>query len=235
MFISIFVFLAPLLYALSIYIDMFTYHLKFNIHDGKNYRYLFSLINVFQYFARGFVLIFAPIMAYYTEEIKDKELIWQMTLWCHICTIILIFPLYSRDYSKKVSYFIIKKLNLFLGKREQKKNFFVQINPTEGQKVRIENRGDVLFLGFSYIAFLIFSFSMTFLYYIAFHYPERVLMLSSYSQMLNAFGAMSILLFVDPKMMVAIDRGKGIKELNFLTTMRILAHITLIVVLIIIK
>lgn len=64
---------APLMYAFSIYVDMFTYHLKFNLNDEKNYRYLFSLINVFQYSSRAFVLIFAPIMAYYTETIRDKK------------------------------------------------------------------------------------------------------------------------------------------------------------------
>lgn len=222
---------APLMYALSIYVDMFTYHLKFNLHDGKNYRYLFSLINVFQYSSRAFVLIFAPIMAYYTETIKDKNLIWQMILLCHILVIVLVIPLYNRNYSRKLSSFFIQKLNLILGKPEYKKSFSVDMNPVEEKKTKIETKSDVVFVLFSFVAFLIFSFSMTFLYYIAFHYPNKVLMLSSYSQLLNAFGAMSILLFIDPRIMAAIDKGDGIKELNFLTTSRILAHSVLIITL----
>ena len=104
--------IAPLMYAVSIYIDVFTYHLKFNLHDNKNFRYLFSLINVFQYSARGFILIFAPIMAYYTESVKDKDLIWLMTLLAHIFVILLLIMLYSRRYSLAISRFIISKLNL---------------------------------------------------------------------------------------------------------------------------
>ncbi|CEN39362.1 conserved membrane hypothetical protein [Capnocytophaga canimorsus] len=222
---------APLMYAFSIYVDMFTYHLKFNLNDEKNYRYLFSLINVFQYSSRAFVLIFAPIMAYYTETIRDKNLIWQMTLLCHILVIFLIIPLYNTNYSKKLSFFLIRKLNLILGKLEYKKNFSVDINPMQRKKTRIETKGDVAFILFSFIAFLIFSFSMTFLYYIAFYYPNKVLILSSYSQLLNAFGAMSILLFIDPRIMAAMDRGDGVKELNFLTTSRIMAHFVLIIIL----
>lgn len=229
------IYLAPLMYAISIYVDIVTYHLKFNLHDGKNYRYLFSLINVFQYTARGFVLIFVPIMAYYTENLKDKDLIWMATLLSHILVVLLLLPLFNRNHSLFLSKFIIGNLNKILGKSEYKKSFFVQINPTHNAKEPIRIKSDIAFFAISYIAFTIFSFSMTFLYYIVFYFPSNVLMLSSYSQILNTFGAISILLFIDPRFMAAIDNSKGLKQLNILTTSRIVAHCTLILVLIFLR
>ena len=226
--------IAPLMYAVSIYIDVFTYHLKFNLHDNKNFRYLFSLINVFQYSARGFILIFAPIMAYYTESVKDKDLIWLMTLLAHIFVILLLIMLYSRRYSLAISRFIISKLNFFLGKAEYKKDFTIILNPTF-RKEAINFKKDSLFFGFSFLASSVYGFSMTFLYYIAFYFPQKVLMLSSYSQVLNSVGAMSLLLFIDPRMMASIDNGKGLKELNIITTSRICANFVLILILLFIR
>ena len=225
--------IAPLMYALSIFVDVFTYHLKYNLHDGKNYRYLFSLINVFQYSARGFILVFVPIMAYYTESVKDETLIWLMILLAHLLVILLIFPLYHRKYSLFLSRFIITHLNRLLGKKEYKKDFVVNLNPITTIEKQW-HKADVLFFMFSLGAFLIYGFSMTFLYYIAYYYPQRALTLSSYSQILNMFGAMCILLFLDRRMMVSIDNGKGLKELNILTTSRIVAHFILIIILMVI-
>ena len=225
--------IAPLMYALSIFVDVFTYHLKYNLHDGKNYRYLFSLINVFQYSARGFILVFVPIMAYYTESVKDETLIWLMILLAHLLVILLIFPLYHRKYSLFLSRFIITHLNRLLGKKEYKKDFVVNLNPITTIEKQW-HKADVLFFMFSLGAFLIYGFSMTFLYYIAYYYPQRALTLSSYSQILNMFGAMCILLFLDPRMMVSIDNGKGLKELNILTTSRIVAHFIIIILMVIV-
>ena len=75
---------ASLAYAISIFIDLSSYFTKYYIQDKQNIRYLLSLINIYQYSARAFVLIFTPIAAYYTETVKDIDLVWLMILLCHI-------------------------------------------------------------------------------------------------------------------------------------------------------
>lgn len=233
--ISFLIYLAPVMYALSIFVDIFTYHLKFNVHDSKNYRYLFSLISVFQYTARGFILIFAPIMAYFTETVKDKHLIWAVTLIAHITVIFFLLPLYNRNFSRWLSQFLIKYLNKFLGKGEFKKSFVVYIKNDVYEKEKFEFRSDVSFFLISLLAFIVFSFSITFLYYITFYYPENILMLSTYSQLFNTIGAISILLFIDPRFMLAIDNNKGLKQLNIITSSRIVAHLLLIFILLVLQ
>jgi hypothetical protein len=53
---------------------MASHYLKFNLNDIKNLSCLFSLINVFQFSARAFVLIFIPVMTYFTEKVKNIDL-----------------------------------------------------------------------------------------------------------------------------------------------------------------
>ena len=52
--------LAAFSYATSIFVDVSVYHLKYYIQDSKNVRFNLSLINIYQYSARAFVLIFIP-------------------------------------------------------------------------------------------------------------------------------------------------------------------------------
>ena len=228
--------IASISYAMSIFIDLFTYHLKCNIHDSANLRYLFSLINIFQFSARGFVLVFIPIMAYYTETIKNINIIWSTTLYAHVFVVLVLLPLFSKRFSVFLSHKIIFILNYFLGKSKEinfakSKNTTIEVVTTKS-KTRLSG---FYFFIVAYLAGLFFSFSITFLYYLSFFYPQKALTLTSYSQILNMVGVLLLLLLIDPKLMTAIDKGKGHDELKQLTISRILVHITLIILLYILK
>jgi hypothetical protein len=228
--------IASLAYAMSIFIDVFAYHLKFNIHDNKNVRYLFSLINIFQFSARAFVLIFVPIMAYYTETVKDKMVVWEITLLSHFFVVLVLLPLYSDKFSYFFSKKIIQILNVFFGK--SKEINYIHINDLENENTIIKKNvkiNNFLFSMYSYASGFLFSFSITFLYYLSFSYPQKALTLTSYSQILNMFGVFLLVLLIDPKIMSAIDHGQGHQEIKLLTTARIFVHITLILILLIIR
>lgn len=226
--------IASVTYAISIFIDVFTYHLKFHIHDGKNLRYIFSLINIFQYSARAFVLIYAPIMAYYTETVKDKSLVWEITLMCHFFVILFIFPLFSKNLSCKISKKIIVLLNILFGKS---KNISLEnLNISEEiENEREKRKNNYFFFIITFLSGFLFSFSTTFLFYLSFYYPTKALTLTSYSQIINMIGVLILVLIIDPKIMASIDKGKGYEELKLLTTSRIFVHLSLIVILLFIK
>lgn len=226
--------IASISYAISIFIDVFTYHLKFHIHDSKNLRYIFSLINIFQYSARAFVLIYAPIMAYYTETVKDKFLVWETTLLCHFFVILFILPLFSKNLSYKISKKVIVLLNILFGK--SKNISFENLNIKEEiENEREKKNNNYFFFIITFISGFLFSFGTTFLFYLTFYYPTKALTLTSYSQIINMIGVLILVLLIDPKIMASIDKGKGHEELKLLTTSRIFVHLSLIVILIFIK
>jgi hypothetical protein len=228
--------IASISYAISIFIDVFAYHLKLNIHDNNNVRYLFSLINIFQFSARAFVLIFIPIMAYYTETVKDKHIVWEITLLSHLFVVIILLPLYSNKFSHGFSLNIIKILNIIFGK-SKKISFekFEQIKPSETNTINKSKFNKFYFVSFTFISGFMFSYSITFLYYLSFSYPQKALTLTSYSQILNMIGVLLLVLLIDPRIMSSIDKGEGSEEIKLLTTSRILVHITLVIILFLIK
>ena len=223
--------IAAIAYAFSIFIDVSVYHFKYYIQDNKNTRYLLSLINIFQYSSRGFILIFAPIMAFITESVKDKEEVWFITIVAHFLVILFLLPLYSYRFTSSFSVIVIKILNRFFGKSK----------PVQLQKIRKHSREVNLFsknwvlFASNYIAGFLFSISITFLYYVSFSFPQKALILSSMTQLINMFGSIILILFIDPRIMGAIDDGAGYKEIKILTTSRILVHITLVLILIFIR
>lgn len=223
--------LAAIAYAFSIFIDVATYHFKYYIQDNKNTRHLLSLINIFQYCSRGFILIFIPIMAFFTESVKDKNQVWLITILAHFSVIIILLPLYSHRFTFIFSKSVIKILNRFFGKSKSLNLIQIYKQP---RFFSITAKNCVLFLG-NYIAGFLFSFSITFLYYISFSFPQNALMLSSLTQLINMFGSVVLILFIDPRIMGAIDDGGGLKEIKILTTSRILVHITLFIILIFIR
>ena len=227
--------LAALSYAVSIFIDVSVYHLKYNIQDNKNVRYLLSLINIFQYSARAFVLLFMPIMAFITESLKDKDLVWNITILSHFFVVILLLPLFSSKFSSFLSIKVIEILNFIFGKSKkinlsqiQKKNNIIKDTPT----LSLTN---VLFFVITFIAGFLFSMSITFLYYLSFSFPQKALMLSSLTQIINMFGSLILVLFIDPKIMSCIDEEEGYHEISMLTMSRVIVHLILILILLIIK
>ena len=223
--------IAAIAYAFSIFIDVSVYHFKYYIQDNKNTRHLLSLINIFQYCSRGFILIFAPIMAFVTESIKDKNEVWLITIVAHFLVILFLLPLYSFRFTSSFSIVVIEILNRFFGKSK----------PVQLEKIRKHSREINLFsknwvlFASNYIAGFLFSISITFLYYVSFSFPQKALILSSMTQLINMFGSIILILFIDPRIMGAIDDGAGYKEIKILTTSRILVHITLVLILIFIR
>ena len=223
--------IAAIAYAFSIFIDVSVYHFKYYIQDNKNTRYLLSLINIFQYCSRGFILIFAPIMAFVTESVKDKNEVWLITIVAHFLVILFLLPLYSYRFTSSFSIVVIEILNRFFGKSKP-----VQLEKIRkhSREVNLFSKNGVLFAS-NYIAGFLFSISITFLYYVSFSFPQKALILSSMTQLINMFGSIILILFIDPRIMGAIDDGAGYKEIKILTTSRILVHITLVLILIFIR
>ena len=224
--------IASIAYAFSIFIDVSVYHFKYYIQDDKNTRHLLALINIFQYFSRGFILIFIPIMAYTTESIKDKNEVWMITILAHFLVILFLMPLYSFRFTSSFSIKIIKILNRFFGK--SKPITLEVIKKRTDNKINGFSNNWILFI-INYVAGFLFSISITFLYYISFHFSQKALILSSLTQFINMFGSMLIILFIDPRIMGAIDDGRGNKEIHILTSSRILVHTTLVFILVFIK
>ena len=220
--------IAAIAYAFSIFIDVSVYHFKYYIQDNKNTRHLLSLINIFQYCSRGFILIFAPIMAFVTESVKDKNEVWLITIVAHFLVILFLLPLYSFRFTSSFSIVVIEILNRFFGKSKP-----VQLEKIRkhSREVNLFSKNWVLFAS-NYIAGFLFSISITFLYYVSFSFPQKALILSSMTQLINMFGSIILILFIDPRIMGAIDDGAGYKEIKILTTSRILVHITLVLILI---
>lgn len=223
--------IAAIAYAFSIFIDVSVYHFKYYIQDNKNTRHLLSLINIFQYCSRGFILIFAPIMAFVTESVKDKNEVWLITIVAHFLVILFLLPLYSYRFTSSFSIVVIEILNKFFGKSKP-----VQLEKIRkhSREVNLFSKNWVLFAS-NYIAGFLFSISITFLYYVSFSFPQKALLLSSMTQLINMFGSIILILFIDPRIMGAIDDGAGYKEIKILTTSRILVHITLVLILIFIR
>lgn len=227
--------LAAIAYGISIFIDVAVYHLKYHIHDIKNLRYLFSLINIFQYSARAFVLIFVPIMAYYTETVKDPFLVWQITVLAHFFVILLLLFLLSKRFSLFFSINIIKLLNRFFGKNKTI-DLNVKYNGNNFNLIKSKTFLSKLMFSFNiFISGFMFSVGITFLYYLSFAYPQKALTLVSISQIINMFGSLILILLIDPKIMTSIDHGEGREEIKILTNSRIFVHICLIVLLVLIK
>lgn len=223
--------IAAIAYAFSIFIDVSVYHFKYYIQDNKNTRHLLSLINIFQYCSRGFILIFAPIMAFVTESVKDKEEVWFITILAHFLVILFLLPLYSYRFTSSFSIVVIEILNRFFGKS---KPLQLEKIRKHSREVNLFSKNWVLFAS-NYIAGFLFSISITFLYYVSFSFPQKALILSSMTQLINMFGSIILILFIDPRIMGAIDDGAGYKEIKILTTSRILVHITLVLILIFIR
>ena len=111
--------IAALAYAFSIFIDISVYYIKYYIQDNKNIRYILSLINIFQYSARAFVLIFVPVMSYLTETVKDKNEVWKITLITHFFVVLFLLLLFHNKFILNFSKFIIKLLNIIFGKSKK--------------------------------------------------------------------------------------------------------------------
>jgi hypothetical protein len=102
-------------------------------------------------------------------------------------------------------------------------------------KTSLLTKDNFLFFILSFISGLLFSISITFLYYLTFYYPTKALTLTSYSQIINMVGVLILILLIDPKIMSSIDKGEGFTEIKLLTVSRILVHLVIILILFLIR
>ncbi|MFK7049189.1 hypothetical protein V3Q77_04730 [Flavobacterium davisii] len=173
-------------------------------------------------------------MAYLSENIRDQDLVWWATLLCQVVVIIFLVPTFICKYTLTLSYKVFNIINTIVGKKH-----LIQFHKPNIQHYSLEDiffslRSNIMFFLFSFISGIVFSFSTTFIYYFSFFYKNNILMMSSVSQFLNMFGAMSILLKIDPIIMKAIDRNEGLLEIYLLTLSRILGHIFLVIILLVV-
>jgi hypothetical protein len=138
------------------------------------------------------------------------------------------------DFSKKLAIKIINILNSVFGKSKEiyyEKNI---LSVSVKEKAVLTKDSHMFFI-LTFISGFIFSISITFLYYLTFYYPARALTLNSYSQIINMFGSLILILLIDPKVMSLIDKGEGVFEIKLLTISRILVHMLLVFILFLIK
>ena len=173
-------------------------------------------------------MIFMPIMAFLTESVKDKQEVWFITLMAHFFTILFLIPLFSYHFTYPFSKAIIRVLNRFFGKSKPIELVVIEMQPTN-QKRKFYK--DFMLFVFCFIAGILFSFSITFLFYISFSFQQKALMLSSMTQVINMFGSVLLIMFIDPKIMGAIDDGYGYHEIKIVTSSRVLVHVVLFLIL----
>lgn len=224
---------AAIAYAISIFIDVFVYHLKYQIDVSNDFRYNFSLINIFQYSARLFILIFSPILAYYAEKINDKNLVINTIILSHFFTMIVLFLLIDSRFSLKMASIILKLLSRLVNKKKiVNLNLVISNIKTD---YFFKNKKHIIFVILVFISGFCFSFSVTFTYLFYFYYKNYILLIFSFSQIINMVGSLINILIVDPRLMMKIDNNNGDYYIKLLTKTRFFVHFIIFLFLLILK
>jgi hypothetical protein len=226
--------IAALAYAISIFIDVFVYHLKFRVQVEHNYRYSFSLIYIFQYSARFFILIFTPIISFYTEKINNIEIVIDTLLLCHFFTLLMLLLINNNKISVNISKIIYNILSLLVYKNK-KSSFNIIESKISIEKKDVFQKRNLIFISLVFISGLCFSSSITFTYLFYFYYKHSILLIISISQFVNMFGSIINLLIIDPRLMIKIDNNDGYFFVKALTKTRILVHLFLILLITVFK
>ena len=220
---EILVILILVCYPISMLFDISVYNLKFILKKESNFKYWMSIIQVFQYFARIFMVIFIPAMSYLTEVYKDYNLVFNISISIHFISALLIaFSLILFSKVNQVNLFLVKRINFFTGKQ----------NISEGFKAKgLSNNfpsnifARKLFFT-SFISHFFVAISMTYIYVVSFYFRDLILTLNSFTQILNMIAIALLLIVVDPRVMVSFDRkGGGDDEIKVIYISRILAHL----------
>ena len=225
--------IAAFSYALSIFIDVFVYHLKFRVQVEDNYRYSFSLIYIFQYSARFFILVFTPIISFYTEKINNISIVTNTLILCHLFTILLLLVIYKNQVSVIISKLIFNFLGFIVNNK--KHEFKVQDNKMFFDKNFIIKKRNLIFIILVFISGLCFSSSITFTYLFYFYYKHSILLIISISQVINMIGSIINLLIIDPRLMIKIDNNDGYFFVKALTLTRVAVHLFLLLIIVILK
>ena len=227
--------LAGICYSISILIDVFVWHLRYYFRFKTNLMYIMSLIIIFQFIARGFILIFNPVMSYLTDKLQNPNSVWGATMMSHLFVLIFLILTFNVKLSKKAAYLIILVLS---------KNQEIQVLPIESssmwisellKKSRSEKLKYFYFVFFAIIASAFYALGISFLYFLSFSYKNEILILNSFTQIVNMFGTLIFLLYIDPIIYRAFDRKEGFIEINLYALSRMMAHLFIIMVLLIMK
>ena len=227
--------IAALLYAISVYIDVFVWHFRYYSYHNENNRYLISLSNILQYSARGFILIYAPIMAFFTEKFQDKSMIFWTTILAHFFVILLVYSTLSTKLSSTLSHMALKFLNFYKIPIETTSIVNANINKVKETKIASRQQTKHFFLIISTLASFLFATGGSMIYYFSFHFPNRILFMTSQSQIINMMGTLAFVLFIDPTISKALDANKGFWEIKKYSISRIIAHSLMIVGLLLIN
>lgn len=222
-----FLFIGCLSYAISIFIDVFVWHFRFYTFHEANNRYLVSMSNILQYSARAFILLFGPIMAYYTEKFNDVSLIFWSTVVSHIIVIILVLITLNATFCSKLSSILLKILNFHKVPLDEK---MVKVNILKAEAEVLDfnfTKYKLLTVACTAASFF-FAVGGSLIYYLSFYFPKRVLFMTTQAQIINMFGTLLFVLLIDPTISKKMDINKGYAEIRVYTYARIIAHILLI-------
>ncbi len=220
-------FIGCLSYAISIFIDVFVWHFRYYTFHETNNRYLISMSNILQYSARAFILLFGPIMAYYTENFNDVNIIFWATIVSHIIVIMLVLITLNAGFCSKLSSMLLKVLNFHKVALDEK---MISINVTKAAE-------EVIFFKLAKYKILLFACTAasfffavggSLIYYLSFYFPKRVLFMTSQAQIINMFGTLLFVLLIDPTISKQMDINKGYAEIRVYTYSRMIAHLLLI-------
>lgn len=219
-----FVFTALLSYPLSIFIDASAYNLKRLLKKGAEARYWLSVIYIYQYTARVFMVVFIPSMSLSTENFGDFNFISVIIISIQLATaLILIVSAIKLRIVDNLAMRVLAFLAYFTGKNNIDKSF------DRSRELAVKSTLSAVFSNkLFYMSFLsqaLVGFSMTFIYVFSFYYPNNILFLNSVTQILNMFAVSILLIFIDPYVMGKFDSiGSGKEELLLIYVSRGLAH-----------
>lgn len=222
-----FLFVGCLSYAISIFIDVFVWHFRFYTFHEANNRYLVSMSNILQYSARAFILLFGPIMAYYTEKYNNLDIIFWSTVVSHVIVIVLVLVTLNAAFCSKLSALLLKMLNFHKVPLDHK---MVKVNILKAaDEISVFRMGKYKMLTLACTAAsFFFAVGGSLIYYLSFYFPKRVLFMTTQAQIINMFGTLLFVLLIDPTISKQMDVNKGYAEIRVYTYARILAHILLI-------
>lgn len=218
------IFIIVVAYPLSIFFDTSVYNLKYLLNRDSEVRYWMSTIQVFQYSARIFMVIFIPGISLLTELGSNFNQIFIITILIHVVTsLILLGGFLGFKKINRLVIFIIRIINFFTGKKNISEGFIERADSLTFSLNFIKRK---LFVA-SYFSHLLVATSMTYIYIFSFYFSNRILTLNSVTQIINMVAMTILLVVVDPRIMSSFDQENGgIEEIKVIYSSRILAHIS---------
>lgn len=211
-------------YPISILIDCSIYNLRFLLVAKEGVKYWLSILTVYQYSARFFMLIFIPTTAYITEQFQSYQTTFSILFIAHIgVTILLGISVRFFKLTSIIGLQLIKIISLRSQKNSFQEAFFVPIQLNSPLSFKQEN-AKKLFISSLASQFMI-SLSMTLIFVLNFINRDSILFYNSLMQALNMFASILLFLFIDPIVMKSFERKyEGQNNLKILYYSRILAH-----------